>query len=146
MRHVRVCSLRPVMEKSLLALAVVVTSAGLAQAQSTDFGRVLYDRHCAACHGAFGAGDGPVAAHLDPKPADLRHLAGDHDLGFPLGRVWTSISTGSLSAHGTSMMPVWGDVFLEEALPKEVHPGVSAKDLVEARMAALTLYVMSLQE
>lgn len=43
-------------------------------------------------------------------------------------------------------MPVWGDIFMEESLPKEVHPGVSAKDLVEARMLALTFYIMTLQQ
>ena len=33
-----------------------------------------------------------------------------------------------------------------EALPKEVHPGISAQNLVEARMLALTYYIQSLQE
>lgn len=31
-------------------------------------GKEIYLRHCAACHGAFGAGDGPTAAELEPKP------------------------------------------------------------------------------
>ena len=44
------------------------------------------------------------------------------------------------------MMPVWGDVFMVEALPKEVHPGVTAKNLVEARMLALTYYIQSIQQ
>ena len=34
--------------------------------------RVLYKRHCAGCHGAFGGGFGPVAAQLNVKPANLR--------------------------------------------------------------------------
>jgi hypothetical protein len=50
------------------------------------------------------------------------------------------------AAHGTSMMPIWGDLFMAEALPKEIHPGVSAEDLVEARMIALTYYIQSLQK
>ena len=30
-----------------------------------------YATYCATCHGASGAGDGAVAASLDPKPADF---------------------------------------------------------------------------
>jgi mono/diheme cytochrome c family protein len=32
-------------------------------------GAPLYATYCASCHGPKGAGDGPVAATLDPKPA-----------------------------------------------------------------------------
>lgn len=31
-------------------------------------GALLYQAQCAACHGATGHGDGPLAAQLDPKP------------------------------------------------------------------------------
>jgi mono/diheme cytochrome c family protein len=34
-------------------------------------GETLYRRHCLACHGASGHGDGPAAAGLSPPPADL---------------------------------------------------------------------------
>ena len=46
-------------------------------------GKQLYGRHCLACHGASGHGDGPAAASLRPRPADLNgrranaHTAGD---------------------------------------------------------------------
>src|SRR5690606_15807299 len=35
-------------------------------------GRTLYGRHCLHCHGAGGAGDGPTAKYLQPKPRDFR--------------------------------------------------------------------------
>lgn len=37
---------------------------------SLERGRALYAEHCASCHGATGAGDGPaaIAAKLDPPP------------------------------------------------------------------------------
>ena len=66
--------------------------------------------------------------------------------GFPCGGVGAANARGAPSPHGTSMMPVWGDLFMEEALPKEVHPGISGKDIVEARMLALTYYLQSLQK
>ncbi|HUJ79205.1 MAG TPA: cytochrome c [Nitrospiria bacterium] len=34
-------------------------------------GKVLYDRHCAICHGAVGKGNGPASAMMNPKPADF---------------------------------------------------------------------------
>lgn len=146
MENAREFDLRKVATTSFLALSLLVAVPGVVEAQSISFGKELFDTNCAACHGPEGAGDGPVAVYIEPKPTDLRNLAGPNDLGFPFGRVWNSIASGSLSAHGTSMMPVWGDLFMEEALPKEIHPGVSARDLVEARMLALTFYIQTLQE
>jgi mono/diheme cytochrome c family protein len=35
-------------------------------------GRALYARHCLHCHGPGGAGDGPTAKYLDPRPRDYR--------------------------------------------------------------------------
>ncbi len=34
-------------------------------------GEALFQTNCAACHGQGGRGDGPAAAGLNPKPADL---------------------------------------------------------------------------
>ncbi|HET7041962.1 MAG TPA: FTR1 family protein, partial [Gemmatimonadales bacterium] len=34
-------------------------------------GKSLYGEKCASCHGPVGAGDGPAAAALTPRPADL---------------------------------------------------------------------------
>lgn len=34
-------------------------------------GKQIYNDKCAACHGAAGKGDGPAAAALNPKPANL---------------------------------------------------------------------------
>ena len=36
-----------------------------------EVGKEIYSRQCATCHGDAGHGDGPSAAHLDIKPADL---------------------------------------------------------------------------
>ena len=38
-------------------------------------GAAVFDRHCAACHGASGQGTGPDAFALVPAPADLEWLA-----------------------------------------------------------------------
>lgn len=53
-----------------------------ATSESIQKGEGIYRMHCQACHGAIGAGDGPAAARLDPRPADLRvHMAAGHTDG-----------------------------------------------------------------
>ena len=37
-----------------------------------EHGQALYARHCMHCHGPGGAGDGPTAKYLNPKPRDYR--------------------------------------------------------------------------
>jgi len=44
-------------------------------ASSIADGRAVFTRHCAVCHGERGAGDGPAAASLNPRPPDLRVAA-----------------------------------------------------------------------
>jgi putative copper export protein/mono/diheme cytochrome c family protein len=41
------------------------------QAAVVQRGAALFQTHCAVCHGPEGRGDGPAAAGLSPKPADL---------------------------------------------------------------------------
>jgi high-affinity iron transporter len=38
---------------------------------SLQRGKVLFEIHCALCHGQGGAGDGPLVKYFTPKPADL---------------------------------------------------------------------------
>jgi putative copper export protein/mono/diheme cytochrome c family protein len=50
--------------------------------ESIAIGERIYQQHCVACHGITGAGDGPAAAALRPRPADLRvHMAAGHTDG-----------------------------------------------------------------
>jgi len=52
-----------------LGLALLVLAApALGQLEETS---VLYERHCADCHGTTGRGDGPAAGMLSPRPRDF---------------------------------------------------------------------------
>ncbi|HZE74047.1 MAG TPA: FTR1 family protein [Gemmatimonadales bacterium] len=46
-----------------------------AESPSLARGAQVYRENCASCHGNLGRGDGPTAAGLDPKPADLADRA-----------------------------------------------------------------------
>lgn len=38
---------------------------------SIALGKNVYERHCLACHGPKGKGDGPAAVHLEKSPGNL---------------------------------------------------------------------------
>src|SRR3989454_3794292 len=56
----------------LLALARVPFPVSRAlTAQDTTKGKAVYVKWCAGCHGDTGAGDGPAASHMLPRPRDF---------------------------------------------------------------------------
>ena len=69
----------------------------LTSASKLDRGQEIYVHNCAGCHGNDGKGDGPGAAGLDPRPANLA----EHE--YALDRLSFALWNGSA---GTSM-PAW---------------------------------------
>jgi cytochrome c553 len=101
-------------------------------------GSVSFDLYCASCHGRQGHGDGPTAAALRTRPADLTLLSRNNRGTFPRDRVLASIEgTTRAAAPGTSEMPVWG-------------PTLRALDASEARgtirLQNLVAFVESIQQ
>ena len=68
----------------------------------------MFKAYCASCHGVNGTGNGPVAATLKQRPTDLTQLAKRNHGVFPSEPVARVIEKGTITAHGTSEMPVWG--------------------------------------
>ncbi len=54
-----------------VALGAVLVWALWGQDAKVSEGRILYQRHCAVCHGVSGKGDGPMAKFLYPSPTNL---------------------------------------------------------------------------
>src|SRR2546422_6132854 len=54
-----------------LALGVLLCAPCSLRAQDTTAGKKVYVKWCAGCHGDGGAGDGPAASHMLPRPRDF---------------------------------------------------------------------------
>ena len=99
----------------------------------------LFHAHCAPCHGSDGKGNGPAAAALKTKPADLTVLAKNYGGTFPTERVRKFISGDdpSLSSHGSREMPVWGPIF---------HQVEEDQDFGNIRLQNLIKYLVTIQQ
>ncbi len=75
-------------------------------------GAALYLENCAACHGATGLGDGPVATSMNALVPDLRRIAERNGGSYPRAAVFAMIDGRAVAAaHGTREMPIWGAQF-----------------------------------
>jgi len=99
----------------------------------------LFRAHCAACHGAGGKGDGPAAAALKTKPANLTVLAKDNGGKFPTEQVQKFISGDdpATQSHGSREMPIWGPIF---------HQIEDDKDFGNVRLQNLIAYLETIQQ
>jgi len=72
---------------------------------SYERGRQTFLTNCAHCHGVAGDGAGWDGQYLNPKPADLRKLAGR---GLGPGREGEYLAKVTFGIQGTAM-PTWGE-------------------------------------
>ncbi len=84
----------------------------LSGAEVEAAGQVIYVERCAACHGEMGAGDGPAAASLNPKPAHLREVVAENDDAY----LYWRIAEGGAMAPFNSSMPPHKAVLSEEQI------------------------------
>lgn len=108
------------------------------QPPSTSDGKGMFVQYCAVCHGEQGKGDGPAAASLKKRPADLTQLSRKNGSVFPEEKVFRYIKgSDEVSAHGTRDMPVWGEAI------RSLRP--NSPEVADLRIANLEKYVETLQ-
>ena len=109
-------------------------------------GAALYADNCAICHGPGGRGDGPLAAGLDPAPADLTRIAARGGGAFPRAEVLSQIDgyTRMDSADMPQDMPEFGLLLRGETVPVDVGDGKLTP--VPRPLAALMVYLESIQQ
>jgi len=69
-------------------------------------GATTYATYCASCHGPTGAGDGALAAALDPKPA--AHSDGNVMKGLSDAYLFKVIQQGGVAVGKAPTMAPWG--------------------------------------
>ena len=83
-------------------------------AETLNAGKRLFNANCASCHGESGRGDGPAAAGLNPRPANIARfarmpMASDAYLYWTIGEGGTPVG---------SAMPPFKDVLSEEEISR----------------------------
>ena len=104
---------------------------------SAGSGKEMFDAYCASCHGVDAKGNGPAAAGLKQRPADLTLLAQKNGGKFPTREVMTSIQDVTQNVHGSKDMPVWGPILSSVSS--------NSPTIVTQRISNLTNYIESLQ-
>ena len=133
-----------VFDLSVLSLAVALSASAASADGDAATGEALYDRYCAACHGAEATGQGPMRAVLTVQPSDLTALSAGNDGVFPMERVVKRIDgRDPLVAHG-SPMPVYGAFFDDGKGVTLDMPG-GEKIMTTQPVADLVAYIKGLQ-
>lgn len=103
-------------------------------AQDVPEGEVIFQFHCATCHGLDADGNGPMAPALTVQPTDLTKLSAENQGVFPITRVIMRIDgRDPLVSHGSSM-PIFGDFFegFDVALKAETgQPIMTSKPILD---------------
>jgi len=86
--------------------APAAQAAGGGAAGDAERGRPLYVTYCASCHGPTGAGDGPLAASLDPKP--VNHTDGNYMNQLSDAHLFKVIQQGGPAVGKSPLMAAWG--------------------------------------
>ena len=132
------------MLKHVTFLAMAVGTAIACAPVKTVTGADLYGEFCAACHGASGRGDGPAAASLPVKPADLTTLSDRNGGRFPMTRVLSTIDGYTRVQEGAHVMPEFGSN-LSKGPVLMVDTGDGIASPVPARLLALARHLETLQ-
>lgn len=131
-----------------MILLLAVPLAACVEKEWVPTGSEDFATFCAACHGTGGRGDGPAAAGLDRKPADLTGLSARNGGVFPGTRVMAKIwgYTGVKPGHRDdgSPMPQFGPLLQGEVVPYDGGDGIATPTPV--RLVEIAEYLKRLQD
>ena len=109
--------------------------------RDVELGKVTFQEHCASCHGPEARGDGPLAPDLDKTVPDLTQLSSKFNGVYPAEYVLGTIDgRQEFLAHGTRMMPIWGNIWRPG-----IQPSHEAEVEAQRLMNGLLYYMESIQ-
>ncbi|SDF51995.1 c-type cytochrome [Sulfitobacter delicatus] len=123
------------------AAAIVAACTAPSMPEAPD-GAKFYAANCVSCHGMPGQGDGPLAAGLNPAPADLTLLARENGGSFPRARALSYIYGDPEKSHLARVMPQFGGAMADDTVPVEVDGVLTPTPRV---LAGLLAYLESIQ-
>lgn len=125
-----------------LGVAALVTACAV---QPQADGKALFHDYCAGCHGDTGVGNGPAAAGLARKPANLTLIAAKNGGVFPRVRVMSWIDGFTRAGkHGGQVMPVFDPLLTGPNVLIDTGGGVMTPTPIQ--LVALSDYVETLQK
>ena len=120
----------------LTGMSALLLTSCTSPKPSAAAGHDLYDANgCASCHGREGHGDGPAAATLPSKPADLRNPL-QFKRGANEAAIAKTLEEGISIVH---FMPQLKTTHHMMAMPKFDH-------LTETERRSIALYIISLSK
>lgn len=122
-----------------LALAACVDREAPTPTGAEDFAS-----YCSGCHGAGGKGDGPAAAGLDRRPADLTRISARNGGVFPGTRVMAKIWSYSGGPGAETPMPSFAPLLDGDLVGYDGGDGI--KSPTPVRLVQVAEYLKSLQE
>ncbi|XDA97517.1 c-type cytochrome [Sulfitobacter sp. LCG007] len=109
-----------------------------------DDGAMLFAQNCVSCHGADARGDGPLAAELPKKPADLTTISLRNGGTFPRAQVMSTIDGYTKGTNPGRVMPEFGALMVDaELVPVEVDGTLTP---TPRPLAAVLYYLESIQQ
>lgn len=107
-------------------------------------GKALYAQNCAACHGASGRGDGPMARAMAKPPRDLTLISLRHGDTFPRAKVMSIVDGYTRSEIDLPGMPEFGDLLDGELIPFDSGDGRMTP--TPRKLVSLVAYLESIQQ
>ncbi|ANT61163.1 hypothetical protein AYJ57_12775 [Salipiger sp. CCB-MM3] len=133
------------------AFASLTMAAGPGQSAGMSLGEFEYMNSCAACHGAKGQGDGPIAKFLETQTLPVLTTLQQNNGGvFPVQQIYQIIEgSEDVSVHGARDMPVWGQRYrarVNDSGEDFDFGPAETEAYVRTRILALIEYLSTMQE
>jgi mono/diheme cytochrome c family protein len=131
----------------LLLMIPILTLAACVERDPAPSGAEDFAAFCAGCHGAGGTGDGPAAAGLDRKPADLTGLSARNGGAYPatqvMAKIWGYTGVAPGRQDTASPMPEFGPLLQGDLVPYDGGDGIATP--TPERLVAIAEYLRVLQ-
>ncbi len=98
------------MKRILFTLILLTSFSGAASAADLQRGKTLFDQRCSSCHGALGAGDGPVAAALPPEQKPRNLAEGKWKFATDDAKMKELLKKGGAALGLSALMPMQPDL------------------------------------